>query len=241
MGENILRKSEVLASIKGGLVVSCQARKGWPMYGEDIMAAFAKAAEQGGAVAIRATEPENIRAIKKVIDLPIMGIYKQWYEGYEVYITPTFESAAAVAEAGASIIAIDGTKRTRPNGEKLDEICARIHESYPEVLIMADCDTLENGKYAEMCGADIVSTTLAGYTEETKTENEFNPNLISEMKKELKVPIVAEGHIATINELIAAYEHGAYSVVVGTAITRPEIITERFVEGLSVFHQTTSV
>lgn len=110
MGENILRKSEVLASIKGGLVVSCQARKGWPMYGEDIMAAFAKAAKQGGAVAIRATEPENIRAIKKVIDLPIMGIYKQWYEGYEVYITPTFESAAAVAEAGASIIAIDGTK-----------------------------------------------------------------------------------------------------------------------------------
>ncbi|MDN6580704.1 MAG: putative N-acetylmannosamine-6-phosphate 2-epimerase, partial [Tetragenococcus koreensis] len=162
-----MSQNNVLEKIKGGLIVSCQARKGWPMYGTEIMVAFAKAAEQGGACGIRATEPQNIQAIKKAVDLPMIGIFKQWYTDYEVYITPTYESAAAVIEAGADIVAMDGTQRKRPNDEALKSIIERIHKNYPEILVMADCDHLESGKYAQECGADIVSTTMAGYTEAT--------------------------------------------------------------------------
>lgn len=234
-----MEKEELLNAIRGGLVVSCQARQGWPMYGTDIMVAFAKAAKQGGAVGIRATEPQNISAIKEAVDLPIIGIYKQWFEGYDVYITPTYDSAAAVVEAGAEIVALDGTKRRRPNGENLKDIIARIHDNYPDVLVMSDCDNLESALYAEECGTDIVSTTLSGYTEETKNQNSFNYEFVSALKNHLKVPIIAEGHISTPEELVSAYKSGADSVVVGSAITRPEIITKRFVDNLEQLKKKT--
>ncbi|AYW44745.1 N-acetylmannosamine-6-phosphate 2-epimerase [Tetragenococcus koreensis] len=227
-----MSQNNVLEKIKGGLIVSCQARKGWPMYGTEIMVAFAKAAEQGGACGIRATEPQNIKAIKNEVDLPMIGIFKQWYDGYEVYITPTYESAAAIAAAGADIVAMDGTQRNRPNGEALDEIIKKIHKNYPTVLVMADCDNLENGKYAQECGADIVSTTMAGYTKSTRNQQSFNPDLVKEMKEKLTIPIIAEGHISDVEELYTAYKSGADSVVIGTAITRPEIITKKLVESL---------
>lgn len=225
-------KKEVMAQIKNGVIVSCQARKGWPMYGKDIMAAFANAAAVGGAVGIRATEPENIAAIKTEVKLPMIGIYKQWFEGYDVYITPTFASCEAIIQAGADIVALDGTKRPRPNGEKLADIIAKVHEQYPEIIVMADCDSVESGVYAENCGADLVSTTLAGYTEETKNSTTFNPDLICELVEKITVPIIAEGHITSVNDLKAAYKAGAYSVVIGTAITRPEVITKKFVTSL---------
>ncbi len=227
-----MEKEELLNAIRGGLVVSCQARQGWPMYGTDIMVAFAKAAKQGGAVGIRATEPQNISAIKKAVDLPIIGIYKQWFEGFDVYITPTYESAAAVIEAGAEIVALDGTKRIRPNGENLKEIIARIHDNYPDILVMSDCDNLESALYAEECGTDIVSTTLSGYTEETKDQNSFNYEFVSALKKSCESSNYSRGHISTPEELVSAYKSGADSVVVGSAITRPEIITKRFVDNL---------
>lgn len=227
-----MSQSNVLEKIKGGLIVSCQARKGWPMYGTEIMVAFAKAAEQGGACGIRATEPQNILAIKKEVDLPIIGIFKQWYKGHEVYITPTYESAANVIEAGAEIVATDGTPRKRPNGETLEKIIRNIHENYSGTLVMADCDNLASAIYAQECGADIVSTTIAGYTEATKDQETFHPELVNEFKEKLKIPVIAEGHISNEEELQAAYRNGADSVVIGTAITRPEIITKKFVDSL---------
>jgi N-acylglucosamine-6-phosphate 2-epimerase len=118
----IMDKKKVLESIKNGLIVSCQARRGWPMYGAEIMGALSKAAEKGGAVGIRATGPENIKAIKKVTKLPVLGIHKQWTEECEVYITPTYESAISIIEAGASIVALDGTQRKRPHGETVESI-----------------------------------------------------------------------------------------------------------------------
>lgn len=225
-------KKEIMEQIRNGVIVSCQARKGWPMYGKEIMAAFANAAAAGGAVGIRATEPENIAAIKREVKLPMIGIYKQWFEGYDVYITPTFASCEAIIAAGAEIIALDGTKRPRPNGEKLADIITKVHEKYPEIIVMADCDSVESGIYSANCGADLVSTTLAGYTEETKEKTVFDADLIREMSEKIAVPIIAEGHIASVADLKAAYQAGAYSVVIGTAITRPEVITKKFVTSL---------
>jgi len=232
-----MTKNNLLADFKNGLIVSAQARKGWPMYGEEIMGAFANAADIGGAVGIRATEPKNILAIKKKTDLPIIGINKQWYNGYEVYITPTYESAESIINAGASIIALDGTMRKRPNNETLKGIIDKIKHNYPHILIMADCATLEDGINAERVGADIVSTTLRGYTTETKHITEVDFKLIESLTSALDIPIFAEGHVHTKKIARKAIESGAHSVVVGTAITRPEIITSWFVNELNKINQ----
>lgn len=226
-------KKDLLLTIKNRLIVSCQARKGWPMYGENIMSAFGKAAEKGGAVAIRATGPENISAIKEATNIPILGINKQWVDGYDVYITPTYDSAKSIIEAGSSIVALDGTKRRRPNDETLKEIVEKIQNRYPNILIMADCATFEDGLNAEQIGVDLVSTTLSGYTEETQHVNEIDFQLIEKLSAELKVPVIAEGHIHTKNLAKKAIRSGAHSIVVGTAITRPEIITKWFVDELN--------
>ncbi|WP_057915186.1 N-acetylmannosamine-6-phosphate 2-epimerase [Peribacillus muralis] len=227
-------KKSVLKTFKNGLIVSCQAREGWPMYGTNMMGALSQAAEKGGAVGIRATGPENIEAIRKVTTLPIMGIYKQWFDECEVYITPTYESAKSIIEAGACIVALDGTQRRRPRGEKLEEIIEKIHSEHPDIVVMADCATFEEGLIAEKLGADIVSTTLCGYTEETKYVKEIDYDLIRKLASALKIPIIAEGHIHTKEHARKAIESGAFAVVVGTAITRPEIITKRFVDELNL-------
>ena len=227
-----MEKQEVMAKIKGGLIVSCQARVGWPMYGADIMAAFSRAAEIGGAVGIRATAPENIRAIRKVTQLPIIGIYKQWYEGYDVYITPVYKAAEEIIAAGADIVALDGTARRRPQGETFADIVARIHRNYPHIPIMADCATVEEAKRCAQEGADIVSSTLRGYTEETSQFQEFCPGFIRELADATGLPVIAEGHIMTPEQAAQALDNRAFAVVVGTAITRPEVITRRFVESM---------
>ncbi|MBX9956097.1 N-acetylmannosamine-6-phosphate 2-epimerase [Peribacillus simplex] len=227
-------KKNVLESIKNGLIVSCQARRGWPMYGAEIMGALSKAAEKGGAVGIRATGPENIKAIKKVTKLPVLGIHKQWTEECEVYITPTYESAINIIEAGASIVALDGTQRKRPHGETVESIIGKINSEHPNILVMADCATFEEGLIAEKFGADIISTTLCGYTEETKYVKEVDYDLIRKLSSALNIPIIAEGHIHTKDHARKAIESGAFAVVVGTAITRPEIITKRFVDELNL-------
>lgn len=225
-----MKNTKLIDTIKNGLIVSCQARKGWPMYGATIMSAFSKAAEQGGAVGIRATEPENIKAIKNTTNLPIIGINKQWTDGYDIYITPSYSSAKSIIEAGASIVALDGTQRERPNGETLEEIIKKINDKYPEILIMADCATFEDGVNAEKLGADIISTTLRGYTKETQHIKSVDYDLIRKFANELNTPVVAEGKIHTPEQAKKALEYGAHAVVVGTAITRPEIITKWFVE-----------
>lgn len=220
----------VLAKIKGGLVVSCQARKGWAMRGSDIMAAFAKAAEEGGAVGIRANGADDIRAICKKVDLPVIGISKIWDKNMRVFITPDFESAKEVIEAGASIVAMDGTRRERPNGETLEAIIKKIHAQYPDILVMADISTLEEGIYSGNCGADIISTTLCGYTPQTKEVNQFSFDLLNSLLKNVKAPIIAEGKIHTKEMARKVLECGCHSIVVGTAITRPEVITSWFVD-----------
>ena len=220
---------EVLDKIKDGLIVSCQARKGWPMYGADIMAAFATAAKVGGAVGIRATGRENIARIKENVDLPIIGINKV-FSDYPVYITPTYESAKEILEVGVDIIALDATERIRPNDEKIVDIINRIRTEYPDTLIMGEISTLEEARIALGFGIDLISTTLAGYTEASKNIKRVDLKLINDISKITSVPIIAEGKIQNETEALEALESGAFAVVVGTPITRPEVITHRFVE-----------
>ena len=226
------RGKDVLEKIKGKLIVSCQARVGWPMYGADIMAAFAAAAEQGGAAGIRATGVDNITRIREKVHLPIIGINKQFSDEYEVYIMPTYQSAADILETGAEIIALDATPRRRPGGETPEEILRQIREHYPDALVMGEISTLEEAERIIPMGFDLISTTLSGYTRESQEVKAVNLDLIRQIHAITDIPIIAEGKIRCEQEAVEALKAGAHAVVVGTSITRPEIITERYVEAI---------
>lgn len=227
-----MKKQELLEKLKGKLIVSCQARVGWAMYGVDIMAAFAKAAEEGGAAGIRATGVDNITAIKQRVNLPIIGINKIFDDNYDVYITPTYQSAKDILDTGIEIIALDATPRKRPNNETFDEIVAKIRENYPDVLIMAEISTFEEAQAVIKKDIDIISTTLSGYTKESQNVKTVNIDLVRKISEACDIPVIAEGKIQTPEDMVAVLQAGAHCAVVGTAITRPEIITSRFVAQL---------
>jgi N-acylglucosamine-6-phosphate 2-epimerase len=222
---------DVIQQIKGGLVVSCQAEEGSPFYQPGLMALFARAAELGGAVGIRAKEPD-IRAIKEMCDLAIIGIDKVYLEGFEVYITPRFEDAQRIAAAGADIIALDCTPRLRPGGVTMEQLVARIKEEL-KLPVMADISTLEEAVAAEEAGADIVATTLSGYTSYSERGEGPDWGLLESILRAVEAPAIAEGGIWTPAEARCALDMGAWAVVVGTAITRPTEITKRFVRAWS--------
>ncbi|MFI3200345.1 MAG: N-acetylmannosamine-6-phosphate 2-epimerase [Eubacteriales bacterium] len=227
-----MSNQEVLEQVKGGLIVSCQALPEEPLFGADTMGKMAYAAFLGGASGIRANTIVDIHKIKEVVELPIIGIIKRVFEGCNVYITPTMEEVDALVEEGVSIIAIDATKRPRPNGESIDDLFQVIRKKYPNQLFMADCSTYEEGKHAEELGFDLVGTTLSGYTDYTKGQSLPDYTLIEKLSSDLKVPVVAEGGIWSPKELMKALEVGAFTAVVGTAITRPMDITKRYVEAI---------
>lgn len=227
----------ILSQVRQGLIVSCQASEGGPLNRPEIMAAMAEAAVIGGAVAIRADHPENIRAIRQEVPVPIIGIFKKKYPDAPVFITPTIKEALAVAEAGADIIALDATHRPRPGGQTLQEIIGYLRQK-TGALLMADVATLEEGLQAAAMGFDLIATTLSGYTETTRHLINKSPDfvLLSALKKHLpNVPIVAEGRIWHPEEARQALQRGAFAVVVGTAITRPADITRRFARALQSF------
>lgn len=221
---------KVVEQLKGGLIVSCQAPEGTPLHGSAIMAAMAKAAEIGGAAGIRANGPDDIHAIRATVALPIIGIYKIRCEEYETYITPTIEAAQEVAAAGADIIAVDATHRPHPKGLSAAELIAQIRTLGKPV--MADISTFEEGVAAAEAGADIVATTMSGYTPYSPQTECPDFELIERLFATVSVPIIAEGKIWTPEEARKAIDLGAHAVVVGTAITRPHVVTERFVRAL---------
>ena len=213
-----------------GLIVSCQALDGEPLHGPHFMAAMARAAEMGGAVGIRANTPSDIDAIRQVTTLPIIGLYKIRTEGSPVVITPDCEAAEAIATAGSDIIAIDATPRPRANGVTLKALIDFIHADLRKP-VMADCSCEEDALLAIDLGADIVSTTLAGYTEHGRPamegpDLEFLRKLVARLQK---TPVVAEGRFEDPAQVAHAFDLGAAAVVVGGAITRPQEITRRFV------------
>jgi N-acylglucosamine-6-phosphate 2-epimerase len=222
---------EVIERLKGGLIVSCQAYPGDAMYGSNIMSAFARASLEAGAVGIRANGTEDIKAIKSTVPLPVIGIYKEKITGYEPYITPTIRHIQMIITAGADIVAVDATKRLHPEGFMGDEFIKEIKRRF-DIVVMADISTLEEGILAYQAGADLISTTLSGYTEYTKDAKRPNFELLKNLVKEVPVPVVMEGNIWRPEEARYALELGAYAVVVGSAITRPQLIARRFVLGM---------
>ena len=212
--------------------MSCHALPHEPLYDSYIMSKMAYAAMLGGAVGIRANTIVDILAIRKRVDLPIIGIIKQEYDDSDVYITPTMDEVDALVEIGCDIIATDATNRIRPNGKTFEDFFSEVRAKYPNQLFMADTSCFEEGQLAERLGFDLIGTTMAGYTPYTKGRSLPDLELIEKYSKELNVPIIAEGGIWSPEDLKNVYKAGAFSAVCGTAITRPMDITKRFVKAL---------
>lgn len=212
------------------LIVSCQALEEEPLHSSEIMGRLAIAAVQGGAKGIRANSVVDIQAIKKEVDLPIIGIIKQDYDDSGVFITPTLKEMKALLATDVEMIATDATNRERPHHESLVDIIDYARTYGSDVKLMADVSTVEEAIVAEELGFDCVSTTLVGYTEQSKgmdmSHDDFK--ILKEMVKAVSIPVVAEGKIDTPEKAAAALQNGAHFVVVGGAITRPQQITERF-------------
>lgn len=216
-----------LEKVKGKLIVSCQALEDEPLHSSFIMGRMAYAALVGGASGIRANTISDIQEIKKNVDLPIIGIIKQQYGDNQVYITPTIKEIDALAAEGVDIIALDGTKRERPDGNTLENLMKEAKIKYPNQLFMADISSVEEAVEAARVGFDIVGTTLVGYTEYTKGKDPLTE--LEKVIKAVTVPVIGEGNIDTPVKAKKALELGAYAVVVGGAITRPQQITKKFV------------
>ena len=233
MAEN--KKKEILDSMKGGLVVSCQVQHDDPVYSMDFVVKMAKAAEWGGAVGIRANSPDQIAEIRKNVKLPIIGLYKIWHDDTDVFITPTLEAAKEVWEAGADIIALDCTSQITHEGKPAYELLSIVKKEIPEAIIFADVSNYEEAKRAVELGADIVGPTLYGYTEETKDIEQPDLREFARMCRDFgdEVCMMMEGHVYTPEDAMKCLYLGAHSVVVGSAITRPHLITKRFVDLIS--------
>lgn len=221
--------------LKGRLIVSCQALPHEPLHSSFIMGRMALAAKEGGAYGIRANTKEDIQEIQSQVALPVIGIVKRDYEDSSVYITPTMKEVEELMEVKPEIIALDATSAVRPGGLTLDDFFYRIKEKYPEQLLMADCSTVEEALHADELGFDFLGTTLVGYTEQSRgmriEENDFE--ILRRIVAEAKHLVIAEGNINTPEKAKRVIELGAFSVVVGSIITRPQLITKSFAEALS--------
>lgn len=219
-----------IESLKGKLIVSCQALPHEPLHSSFIMGRMALAAKEGGAYGIRANTKEDIMEIRHNADLPIIGIVKRDYADSKVYITPTMKEVDELIEAKAEIIALDATGRLRPGNVTLDDFFRQAKEKYPAQLWMADCSTVEEALYADELGFDFIGTTMVGYTEESEGDRieEDDFRILREIIAKAKHKVIAEGNINTPEKVKRVIELGAYSVVVGSAITRPQLITKEF-------------
>lgn len=226
--------NEKVESLKGKLIVSCQALPHEPLHSSFIMGRMAVAAKEGGAVGIRANTKEDIAEIKKNVDLPIIGIVKRDYEDSDVYITPTMKEIEELMEVKPEIIAMDATGAKRPGGISLDDFFKEVKSKYPNQLFMADCSTVEEALHADELGFDFISPTMVGYTPQSKhlkiEENDFE--IIRTLVKQAKHHVIAEGNINTPEKCKRVIELGAFSVVVGSIITRPQLITKAFAKAL---------
>lgn len=225
--------NSLIQSLQHRLIISCQAPADSPLHQPEMIAAIAQACVNQGAVALRIDSPAHIKAIRKHLpDIPIIGLWKRTFPDSEVYITPRLEDALAVVEAGADIVAIDATARPRHGGETLADIIQGIH-TRTNTPVMADLDTYPNAAIAVQAGADILGTTLYGYTGETKHLTPPGFELLTQLIQNFDVPTICEGGIHTPEMMLKAFELGADSVVVGTAITGIDLLAQKFISNLS--------
>ncbi len=227
-------KEAILDRIKGSLIVSCQALPGEPLYVEEksVMYLMARAAKQAGAKCIRTNSVRDVTAIKEETGLPVIGLIKQVYEGYEPYITPTMKEVDALADAEADIIALDCTDRKRGDGLSVREWIQTVRKRHGNILLMADISTYEEGIEAWKAGVDFVGTTMSGYTSYSPQKDGPDYELVQRLSKTVDVPVIGEGKVHYPQEAVKMLGAGAYAVVVGGAITRPLEIAQRFMAAI---------
>lgn len=224
----------VLNTLKGKLVVSCQALENEPLHSPLIMSRMALAAAQGGAAAIRANSVVDIEAIKGLVSLPVIGIIKRDYPDSEVFITATMKEVDELMTVAPDIIALDATARKRPGGETLETLIGQIRARYPSLLLMADISTVQEAVTAQALGFDCIGTTLYGYTAETAGHSlpESDCAFLKAVLAAVTVPVIAEGNVDTPERAAKCLALGAHTVVVGGAISRPQQITGRFMAAI---------
>ena len=230
-------KEEFISCVKGGLIVSCQALPGEPLYRPEggIMPLMAKAAEEAGAKGIRCNGVKDITGIKKTVKLPVIGIIKKNYDGFEAYITPSMDEVDQLVAVGCEVIAIDCTSLSRPRNLTASEYIRAIKKKYPHQLLMADCASFEDAYNAAAAGVDFVGTTMNGYVGGDTASVLDGPNyrLAEKIASSISVPLIAEGRIHRPEDAAEMLKLGALAVVVGGAITRPKEIAERFVHAIN--------
>ena len=232
-----------IKALKGKLIVSCQALPQEPLHSSFIMGRMARAAKEGGAAGIRANTKEDIKEIQEVTGLPIIGIVKRDYPDSAVYITPTMKEIKELMEVKPEIVAIDATGALRPGNVTLADFFHQIKEKYPEQKLMADCSTIEEALFADELGFDFIGTTMVGYTPQSKglkiEENDFE--ILRTILEKVKHPVIAEGNVNSPEKAKRVIELGSYAVVVGSSITRPQLITKGYAEAVNSVEKETTV
>lgn len=230
-----------IKALEGKLIVSCQALPQEPLHSSFIMGRMARAAKEGGAAGIRANTKEDIKEIQEVTGLPIIGIVKRDYPDSAVYITPTMKEIEELMEVKPEIVAIDATGALRPGNVTLADFFHQIKEKYPEQKLMADCSTIEEALFADELGFDFIGTTMVGYTPQSKglkiEENDFE--ILRTILKKVKHPVIAEGNVNSPEKAKRVIELGSYAVVVGSSITRPQLITKGYAEAVNSVEKET--
>ncbi len=229
-----MTKQEILDAIHGKMIISCQAIPGEPLYMEDdsVMYLMARAAKRAGTPAIRTSSIRDVVAIKKETGLPVIGLVKINYPGYDSYITPTMKEVDDLVAVGSDVVALDCTLRKRGDGTTINEFIAQIREKYPDIILMADISNYEEGINAWKCGVDIVGTTMSGYTDYTSKKDEPDYELMSRLAADIDIPVIGEGKIHYPDQAVKALQTGIWAIVVGGAITRPLEIAQRFMKAI---------
>lgn len=227
-------KRELLDRIKHQMIISCQAVSGEPLYVEEksVMYLMARAAKMAGTPAIRTSGIRDVIAIKEETGLPVIGLVKIQYPGFEGYITPTMKEVDELVSAGSDVVALDCTLRKRGDGITVNDFIKKIRDKYPDLILMADISNYEEGVNAWKCGVDIVGTTMSGYTDYTPKLDQPDYELMRRLAEDIDIPVIGEGKIHYPDQAVKALETGVWSIVVGGAITRPLEIANRFMEAI---------
>lgn len=229
-----MKKEELFERIKGKVIVSCQAVPGEPLYVEEksVMYLMARAAKQAGTPMIRTSSIRDVIAIKEETGLPVIGLVKVQYEGFESYITPTMKEVDDLVAAGSDIIALDCTQQKRGDGKTVSEFITEVRTKYPDAVLMADISTYEEGINAWKLGMDIVGTTMSGYTSYTEKTDGPDYELVKRLVAAVDIPVIGEGRVHYPQQAVEMLDAGAFAVVVGGAITRPLEIAQRFISAV---------
>lgn len=225
---------EILNLTKGSIIVSCQALPVEPLYCEEmsLMPFMAEAAKRAGSKCIRTSSVRDVVGIKEKTGLPVIGLIKRNYEGYETYITPTMQEIDELVAVDSDIIALDCTFMKRANDKTINDFLKEIRDKYPDIVLMADISTYEEGVNAWKCGVDIVGTTMSGYTPHSPKVDGPDYELVKKLVETLPIPVIAEGRVHQPEQAKKMLELGAHAVVVGGAITRPLEIAQRFYKAI---------